>query len=494
MLSAMPHTPQICVTVTGRTMDEIRRKRDAATGADLVEVRLDGVDRPDAAGAIEGRLRPVIVTCRPRWEGGEFDGSEEERRRILTEAMAAGAEFVDVELRATFAADIIRLRRGHGVIASLHLFDGPVKDVEERLHCLRSTGAEIVKFAMQVDALTETLPLFDLAARRDPAADSQGQLLIAMGPRGLHTRVLARRLGNRWTYCGDAAPGQIAASRMVGEFHFRRITPGSTLYAVVGSPIAHSLSPAMHNAGFAHAGIDAVYLALDARDADDFVTFARAMGIQGASITAPFKVAMMQHVDDCDALAHEVGAINTLAVRDGRWIGSNTDVAGFLAPLKGRMALRGARVAVLGAGGAARAVAVALKHEGASVRLCARRAEQAAAVAEIVGVGTGEFPPSPGSWDVLVNATSAGSRPGDESPMAGVPLDGEIVFDLIYSPAETPLIAQARAEGCWTIGGIEMLIAQAERQFEMWTGSEPPPGLFAAAADAAAGWKTGVRT
>lgn len=495
MFSPMPQTPQICVTVTGRTMEEIRRKRDAAVGADIVEVRLDGVDRPDAAGAIEGRLRPVIVTCRPRWEGGEFDGSEEERRRILTEAMVAGAEFVDVELRATFAADVIRLRRGHGVIASLHLFDGPVKDVGERVHCLRSTGAEIVKFAMQVEALTETLPLFELAAHRDSAVDGQGQLLIAMGPRGAHTRALASRLGNRWTYCGDGvAPGQIPASRMVGEFHFRRITPDSTLYAVVGSPIAHSLSPAMHNAAFANAGLDAVYLALDARDAEDFVTFARAMQLRGASITAPFKVAMMQHVDEYDALAREVGAINTLAVREGRWIGSNTDVAGFLAPLKGRMALRGARVAVLGAGGASRAVAVALKHEGASVSICARRPEEAKAVARIVGVGTGEFPPPHGSWDVLVNATSCGSKPGDESPMAGIPLDGEIVFDLVYSPAETPLIAQARAEGCWTIGGIEMLIAQAERQFETWTGSAPPPGLFAAAADAAAGWKTGVRS
>ena len=489
----MPHIPQICVTVTGRTMDEIRRKRDAAAGADLVEVRLDGVDRPDAAGAIEGRLRPVIVTCRPHWEGGQFDGSEEERRRILTEAMAAGAEFVDVELRATFTADVIRLRRGRGVIASLHLFDGPVKDVDERVHCLRSTGAEIVKFAMQVDALTDTLPLFDVAAHA--AADAQGHLLVAMGPRGVHTRVLASRLGNRWTYCGDGvAPGQLPASRMLGEFHFRRITPASALYAVVGSPIAHSLSPAMHNAGFANAGLDAAYVALDARDADDFVTFARAMGLRGASITAPLKVAMMQHMDECDALAREVGAINTLDVRGGRWIGSNTDVAGFLAPLKGRMALRGARVAVLGAGGASRAVAVALKQEGASVSICARRPEEAKAVATVAGVDTGTFPPPPGSWDVLVNATSAGSRPGDQSPMAGIALDGEIVFDLVYSPAETPLIAQARAEGCWTIGGIEMLIAQAERQFETWTGSAPPPGLFAAAVDAASGWKTGVRT
>ena len=486
---------QICVTVTGRTMEEIRRRRDSVAGADLVEIRLDGVDRPDAAGAIEGRLRPVIVTCRPRWEGGAFDGSEEERRRILTEAIAVGAEFVDVELRAEFAADVIRLRRGHGVIASLHIFDGPVTDVAERVQCLRSTGAEVVKFAMQVDALTDTLPLFEIAARTGAEAEGQQHLLIAMGPRGAHTRVLAARLKNRWTYCGDgAAPGQIPIGRMVTEFHYRRITPDSDLYAVAGSPIAHSLSPAMHNAGFGNAGRNAAYLALDARDAEDFVTFARGMRIRGASITAPLKVSMMQHADECDALTREVGAMNTLSIHGDRWIGTNTDVAGFLAPLKGRMALRGARVAVLGAGGASRAVAVAMKHEGAAVTICGRRRREAKAVAAIVGVRTGAFPPPAGSWDVLVNATACGSRPGDPSPMEGVRLDGEIVFDLVYSPAETPLIAQARTAGCWTIGGIEMLVAQAERQFETWTGAAPPPGLFAAAADAAAGWKTGVRT
>lgn len=485
---------QLCVTVTGRTMDEVRRARDAASGADIVEVRLDGVDRPDAAGALEGRLRPVIVTCRPQWEGGAFTGCEEDRRRILLEAVAAGAEFVDVELRATFAAELIRLRRGRGVITSMHLFGTEPVDVVERTRSLRSTGAEVVKLAMEVDSLCRTLPLFDLAARSDPGADGQDHVLIAMGPRGVHTRVLASRLKNRWTYAGnELAPGQIAPARMLHEFRFRRIRPDADLYGVAGSPVGHSLSPAMHNAGFAHAGVNAAYLALDAADVDDFVTFARALHLRGASITAPLKVTMMDHVDECDALAREVGAINTLIVTGGRWIGANTDVAGFLAPLKGRMALRGTRAAVLGAGGAARAVAVALQREGAHVQICARRHDRARAVARLVGVESGTFPPPAGSWDVLVNATASGSGAGEESLMAGIRLDGEIVFDLVYSPAVTPLIAQARAAGCWTIGGIEMLIAQAERQFEIWTGAPPPAGLFRQAVDAASDWKTGAR-
>ena len=490
-------TTKLCVTVTGSSMEEIRRARDAATGADLVEVRLDFVDRPDAAGALEGRLRPTIVTCRPEWEGGHFKGSEEERRRVLQDAITAGAEFVDLELRATFACELLRLRRGRGVIASMHEFGDRVPDLPACVHALRATGAEIVKLVYQAHSLSDTLPLFDLVQASDfrKSDGGQGHILMAMGPAGIPTRVLAGRLGNRWTYAGNGvAPGQLTPDRMLSEYHFRRIKPDADLYGVVGNPATHSLSPAMHNAGFAHRGTNAVYLPLQAKDFDDFVRFAHVMNVRGASVTAPFKVAALEEVSDADALSTEVGAINTIDMSGGRWVGANTDVHGFITPLKGRMALKGTRAVVLGAGGAARAVAVALKREGAAVRICARRPDEARTVAALVGVKVGEYPPAPGSWDVLVNATSSGSRSGDVSPMAGVRLDGEIVFDLVYAPRETPLLAQAREAGCWTIGGIEMLIAQAEKQFELWTGAAPPPELFRQAVDAVPGWQTGVRS
>ena len=300
-------------------------------------------------------------------------------------------------MHASFAVDLVRLRRGRGVIVSAHLF-GPQNDAAiDRLPSIRALGAEVVKLAVEVQSLTETLPFFEYADRPDDGEDSQGHVLVAMGPCGAHTRVLGARLRNRWTYAGDGvAPGQMPASRLLGEFRFRQIRPDAELYGVVGSPVAHSLSPAMHNAGFVATGRNAAYLALEARDADDFVRFARAMDLRGASVTAPFKVAMMDHVDERDPLVEQVGAMNTVAIRDGRWLGANTDVAGFLAPLKGRMALRGARIAVLGAGGAARAVAIALKREGATVRLAARRDDEASDVAERIGVEAGPYPPAPG--------------------------------------------------------------------------------------------------
>lgn len=470
--------PLLCVTATGPTMEDLRRNRDAASSADLVELRLDLVDRPDVTGALEGRRTPVIVTCRAHWEGGHFSGSEEERRRILDSAIAQGAEYVDVEAAAGFAEDVITSRGGRGVVVSSHVFGDPPSDLVDRYNALRATGAEVAKLAIQVSTLKETLPLFDLAAK-----NTTGHVLIAMGNQGLPTRVLAARLRNRWTYVGDGiAPGQLPASRFIRDFRFRRIAADAALYAVVGNPVIHSRSPVMHNAGFAALGLKAVYLPLEARDVGDFVAFAREMRLGGVSITAPFKIGLMPHVDEIDPLAKQVGAINTITLRDGRWLGANTDVEGFLAPLARRISLEGARVSVIGAGGAARAVAVALASRRAKVTICARKADDARAIADLVGGSAGDFPPRPSSWDVLVNATPVGSQKTPGTPMGNVPLDGAIVFDLVYAPPDTELLRDARAAGCQTIGGIEMLIAQAERQFELWTGQRPPAGLFEAAA------------
>jgi 3-dehydroquinate dehydratase/shikimate dehydrogenase len=474
--------PQICVVATGTTMEELRRNRDTAEGADLVEMRLDFAAKPDAQAALEGRRRPVILTCRPVWEGGRFDGPEEVRRRILEDGIAGGAEFIDVESRAIFAHDLIRARRGRGVVLSTHIFGPMPVDLESRWSALKSPGAEIVKLSAEAHSLTDTLRIMALADTARSELDP-GHVLIAMGEAGTATRVLASRLRNRWTYAGDrVAPGQLSASRLLKEFRIRDMKPDAAIFGVVGNPISHSLSPVMHNAGFAHFGLNAVYLPLQASSAQDFVDFARAIYLAGASITAPFKLGLMDEVDELEPLARRVGAMNTLVVRDGQWHGANTDVYGFSTPLSARMKVKGVRASILGAGGAARAVAIALADMGSSVTICARRPEAAREIAQLAHGTVGAFPPRAGSWDVLVNAIPAGESAATESPIEGAPLDGEIVFDLVYAPAETKLLRDARAAGCMIIGGLEMLVAQAERQFELWTGHAPPSGLFQRAA------------
>jgi 3-dehydroquinate dehydratase / shikimate dehydrogenase len=470
---------RLCVTVAGSTMAEVRARRDAASAlADLVEVRLDGVADADPAGAVQGSAKPIIVACHPAWEGGRFHGPEEVRKQLLTSALDAGAEWIDVEWRAGFADTLPESRRER-IILSNHVFDGVPADLEERYRAMRATGAAIVKIAVQPRRLSDLAPLFALG----DAVNAERTVLLGMGLRGLVTRVLAARLGSEWTYAGsEAAVGQLSADRMIEDFRIRHIGPRSSIYAIVGSPVAHSLSPAMHNAGFGDAGIDAVYVPLDAADAEDALDAAGFLHLEGLSVTAPLKIALMTaaRVTSVDAVTARVGALNTLRPGNAGWEATNTDVAGFLAPLSAAEPLAGRRITLLGAGGAARAAAVALAATNAKVSVSARRPDEAACVAALASGIVTPFPPPRGSWDVLINATPVGMAGFDEAS----PIDprllagGSLVYDLVYWPPVTRLMSDAARAGCRTLGGLPMLVAQAERQFEWWTGVRPRAGLF----------------
>jgi 3-dehydroquinate dehydratase/shikimate dehydrogenase len=304
-----------------------------------------------------------------------------------------------------------------------------------------------------------------------------------MGPVGAPTRILAAHFHSHWTYAGDAhAPGMIPVERMLDEFRFRDVTHETAIYGVVGSPLTHTASPAMHNAAFRAAGMDAVYLPLVASSADDFTMFATAVGVQGVSITIPYKVDLFQRADEVDELSTKVGAVNTYRRDAVGWQARNTDVSGFLAPLAGRLNVRGARAAILGTGGAARAVAVALASAGSIVTVYGRNRGKAKDVAALAGGGAAPFPIPPESWDLLVNTTPIGMFPNvDETPFEGA-FDGRVVYDLVYNPMETRLLKEAAAAGCDVIGGLDMLVAQAEDQSEWWTGKRPPAGLMREAA------------
>ncbi len=471
---------KLCVTVSGRTMAELRKRRDEVTDADLIELRVDLADDPSAAGALAGRRIPVIFTCRAAWEGGGFKGSEEERHRILAEAQQLGADYIDVEWKAGFD-DLVSSEHGRGVVLSMHDFDGVPPDLGDRARSMRSSNAEVVKLAVMAHRLTDCLPL------REITKPSNGRtVVIAMGDAGLASRVLATRFGSAWTYAGDGvAPGQLPAERLRREFAFDRVSDGNTVtvYGVVGRPVMHSLSPAMHNAAFEAAGLDAVYVPFAAADFDDFATFANAFGIAGASVTAPFKLAAFELASVRDPISERVGSANTLKRCHGQWSARNTDVAGFLAPLEARLRLAGRRATVLGAGGAARAVVEALASAGAEVTIAARDRQRAAELASHARASVVDWPPAAGSWDVLINATPLGTTPDvDETPLPDGPFTGELVYDLVYNPLETRFLREARTAGCRTIGGLDMLVAQAERQFEWWTGNRPADGVMRQAA------------
>jgi 3-dehydroquinate dehydratase / shikimate dehydrogenase len=471
--------PLLCVTVTAATTAELRQKRDAVADADLIELRLDTVGDPSAAGALAGRTRPVIVTCRPAWEGGEFRGSEEARKQILADALSLGAEYVDLEWRAHF--DDLIAEGGRRIVLSAHDYHGVPIDLDARVHAMRSTGAGIVKIAATLKSLSDCVTLLELGTRPDP---QDGMVLLGMGPYGLPTRLLAGRFGSAWTYAGALTDiGQLSARSLLKDFHFRAITEATEIYGVAGGSVLHSVSPAMHNAAFRAARVDAVYLPLPAVSAVDFKTFGRAIGISGASVTIPLKVSLFDQVDEVYSVARRIGAINTIRVEDGRWIGGNTDASGFLEPLQERIKLDGLRAAVLGSGGAARAVTVALSSSGCSVTLHARNRQQAEEVAMLTPVALGPWPPEPGSWDLLINCTPIGMYPRvDETPVPPEQLTGRYVYDLVYNPSMTRLLRDAATRGCQTIGGLDMLVAQAREQFQWWTGTRPNIGVMREAA------------
>lgn len=475
-------TAKLCIVVLAESMAELRRQRDAAADADLIELRLDTVKDLDVDGALAGRARPVIVTCRPSWEGGQFQGSEEERHRILARALALGADHVDVEWKAGFA-DLLEPATRPRVVLSSHDFERLPIDLAERARAMHATGVGVVKIAGMATRLSDTARLLEVARTFDGAGGQR--VFIAMGPLGEASRVCAARFGSAWTYAG-AVPGigQIAPRALVDQYRFKSITAATRIFGIVGLPVTHSVSPAMHNAAFRALGLDAVYLSIPAVDADDFVTFARTVGVSGASVTIPYKVALAERADEVDPLARRIGAINTLRMgRDG-WQAKNTDIAGFLRPLRDRgVRLDGCRAAVLGSGGSSRAVVTGLSTAGAHVTIHARNVDRARSLAADSGGQVGEWPPSRASWELLVNCTPLGMYPNaDASPVPAASLGGGLVYDLVYNPLDTRLLREARAAGCATIGGLDMLVAQAQDQFEWWVGTRPDADVMRAAA------------
>ena len=251
----------------------------------------------------------------------------------------------------------------------------------------------------------------------------------------------------------------------------------TVLYGVVGWPIGHSLSPAMHNAAFAAAGINAVYLAFPARDIGSAIAGARALGIRGLSVTIPHKKAVIPHLDEVDELAEKIGAVNTVVSREGRLVGYNTDALGALRALEERIALAGKKCVIVGAGGAARAIGFVLRGRVAAISVANRSSERGEDLAASLGCA---FIPLEGlnriAADLLIQTTPVGMAPhGDECPVPeSVLRPGMAVMDIIYNPLQTKLLAMASSRGCVTINGLSMFVHQGAEQFRLWTNLAPP--------------------
>jgi shikimate dehydrogenase/3-dehydroquinate dehydratase type I len=480
----------ICVSLTEpTTAGVIDRMVDLAGAADLFEIRGDMVTDLDLLTLMRAQTHPLVFTCLPRSEGGRFDdGDAAGRRALLKEATKRGFDYVDVGFKSGFL-DVIAEKAGKGLILSYHDVEGAPADLDGLYERMVEQGADIVKIAITARSIGDLGRLFDFAARRAEAGGTP-LIPIAMGPLGIASRILGGRYGAPFVFASpaagsEAAPGQIPAAVMADRFRVRQITAKTEVYGIVGTDVTWSLSPVIHNRGFLERGRDAVYVPLQAEALAPFLDALPALRLSGFSVTRPFKVEIVPRLDSVDWTATLAGSVNTVRVRGGRLEGSSTDGLGILVPLKRKTALKDRSVVILGAGGAARAAALALVHEGARVTVLARNPAQAAGVAKDTGCAAGDIARlADHPWDVLINATPVGSvsMPKVSPVPAGLLKRGAVVFDMVYEPLETRLLREADQAGCETIDGLQMLLAQAAGQFEAWTGQEAPDEAMKSAA------------
>ncbi len=482
--------------LTAHDAATMRAQMEAAgrAGADAVECRLDSLPHPVGDDDLEALLAdaplPVIATDRPRREGGAYEGDESERLDTLRRTAAAGVQIVDVE------ADVPDHDRPDAprTIVSLHDFTGPPADLDERFAGLLARPADIAKIAFAAAGPEDALRCFDLL--RTARRAGRDALVLAMGEHGVLSRIAAGKFGAFGTFASlesgaESAPGQPTLAEMLSLYRFRSVGPDTQLFGVIGCPVAHSMSPAIHNAAFEAAGVDGLYVPLRIEPgADNFRRFLDAVrerpwtDWRGLSVTIPHKENALAWVgaDRCDELAVRIGAVNTITSEpDGTLRGDNTDYAAAMDALCDAMdisreELSGRAVAVLGAGGAARAIVAALAHYGAETTVYNRTLSRAEALA-------GEFGAKAAPLDaaartdagIVINCTPIGMHPHtDASPLGSIPDPVEVVFDTIYNPVETRLLRLAEEAGCRTVSGLEMFVNQGVAQFERWTNVAAP--------------------
>ncbi|HWR36175.1 MAG TPA: shikimate dehydrogenase [Clostridia bacterium] len=479
--------PRVCVAVTGSDINEMVEKAESLVRDNpLIEFRLDYLKNPATAYQRLRRLfeyRPdaiAIATCRRAVNGGKFRGSVAAQLEILTKAAAAGCQMVDVELETAAAlkpAEIEKLRSRASLILSHHDFRATRK-IDETFDRMKQFPADFFKVVTTATSLYDNVLMMKFLQQN---GDRHSLIGLCMGEQGIISRVLGLRAGSAFTFVAasageETAPGQITARELRDTYRIEQVDAATRVYGVAGDPVSQSLSPVMMNAAFRRENVNAVYLSLHAKSLDDLLRCVRDIPIHGLSITMPYKQAIVEHLDNSDPLTQKVGACNTVVrSQDGKIYGFNTDVAGIISPLEQRIALSGARVLVIGAGGAARAAVFALRSRNAEVFILNRTAANAQKLARQAHAKTVKRADIKKlSFDIIINATPLGMGANKQSPLDEKEIRAKYVFDLVYNPAETRLMKMARAQGLHVIGGIEMFANQGARQFEIWTGKPSP--------------------
>jgi 3-dehydroquinate dehydratase/shikimate dehydrogenase len=480
--------PRVCVAIAASNPAEMVQKADIAVRDNpFIEFRLDYLSNP-AQGLpklktfVEFHPEALIVaTCRRAANGGKFKGSIASQIDLLVKAANLGCHLLDVELETAEQlkpSDFNRLRRSANLILSYHDFRG-TKKLEETFARMQQRPSDFIKIVTTANSLYDNVVMMKFLEKY-----SHAHLLIGlcMGEQGVISRLLCVRAGSQFTFASanpgeETGPGQLTARALRDIYRIDQVDAATRVYGVAGDPVAHSLSPVMLNTAFRRENVNAVYLALHAKTMEDLMACVQKIPIAGLSITMPYKEPIVKQLDKSDPWTTKVGACNTLVrSQDGNLYGFNTDVNGVVRPLELRIRLQGARILVLGAGGAARAAVFGLKERGAEVSILNRTAAPAQKLAKQARAKViNRTMLKKLEFDVIINATPAGMEGNrDPLPLTEPELKAKYFFEMIYNPAETRMMKMARARGMLVIPGSEMFVQQGARQFEIWTGKPAP--------------------
>ncbi len=493
--------PLVCLTLTGKTLSEnIATIENYRKYIDLVELRVDFLDEnerlyirnfPAMAGL------PCILTIRRKIDGGRFVEGESSRTVLFARAMAFAEEnrsknFAYVDFEEDFHVPSLQdsaLAFGTRVIRSVHDMQNPILDISSRLASLRTTGYEIPKIAFMPKTLSDVTNLFQQAKK---FGESE-QILCAMGPLGLPSRILSAKINSYLTYTSPVEAsarlqtlGHLDPITLSDIYHFQSISDSTKVFGITGWPLNSTLSPALHNKGFEKHNIDAVYVPIRSESVDDAIEFCNEVGVKGLSVTIPHKENVLADLREVSSQVGEIGACNTILNKGDYWIGDNTDALGFsrsLLEFTGTKNIKHWKVALIGAGGAAKAIAYALKTLGAKVCVFNRTASRAKKLAEQFGFKWALLTPENEHMiekysDLIVQTTSVGMGSSSPSSSENDPIyfydfkGHEMVFDIIYVPETTPIMARAEKAGCRVQNGFPMLQYQGYRQFELFTGEK----------------------
>ncbi|KAG1804281.1 EPSP synthase-domain-containing protein [Suillus variegatus] len=498
----------------------LRYMPDLTTGVDAVELRVDLLRAPDTLGSIPSQayvsaqvasLRratslPIIFTVRTIGQGGAFpDNSEKDAFELLGLALRLGVEYVDVEISASekLITELAARKGFSQIIASWHDWSGKMKwneDVVRSKYTLASRLGDIVKIVGKADTLQDNFALHDFVARANLQRGAKPIIAINMGVEGQMSRILNATLSpvTHPLLPSKAAPGQLSfaqiqkALNLLGQLPARR-------HFLFGNPIAHSMSPTLHNSGFEVLGLPHTYELLEtANVGEEIKATLAAPDFGGASVTIPFKLDVIPLLDKLSPAAEAIGAVNTIipAIEGGNRIlrGDNTDWLGIRESIRSRAPSIGAPTAalVIGAGGTARAAIFALQSLGAQrIYLFNRTASKAQVLVEafpdapVKLIETLDVWPVEGPAPTVIVSTVPASATTTDSTNPGavlLPLAlfdatvNGVVVDMAYKPAETPLLTLAKsAAPNWArVMGVEVLLEQGYAQFETWTGQRCP--------------------